>query len=107
MSSNSSKRKVPGALQKILKQDEKITEKFCLFMNKFLPFRQLRVHHKTLEITCHGIAWLAGWLAFIYLVHFPKFYEMQVNFFLGEFFKVLSNFCKLKYYLFIFLNYMK
>ncbi|EEB16515.1 presqualene diphosphate phosphatase, putative [Pediculus humanus corporis] len=77
------KRKVPGLLRRILNQDEKLTEKFCLFMNKFLPFRQLRVHHKALEITCHGAAWLAGWLIFIYLINSPKLYQMQVNFYIG------------------------
>ncbi|KAK6629212.1 hypothetical protein RUM43_003029 [Polyplax serrata] len=77
------KRTVPGPLQKLLKFDEKITEKFCLFANKFLPFRELRIHHKTLEITCHGLAWLAGWLAFIYLLSSSKLYEMQVNFLIG------------------------
>lgn len=84
MSSNKSNRKVPTPLRKILNLDEKLTEKFCLFMNKFLPFRDLKTHHMLFEVSCHGLLWLGGWMAFIYFFNSPKLYQMQVNFFLGE-----------------------
>lgn len=77
------KREVPGILQKILAADVFLTHRFCNWADCFLPFRSLRLHYKVLEISCHGIPWLSGWLAFIWLIDNRSLYQMQVNFFIG------------------------
>lgn len=35
------------------------------------------------QYSCHGLVWLAGWLAFVWLWDSPRLYEMQMNMFLG------------------------
>lgn len=45
------KRQVPPALQKLLKADVYMTNLLCTMMNKFLPFRSLKVHYKLLEVS--------------------------------------------------------
>ncbi|XP_021931968.1 phospholipid phosphatase 6 isoform X3 [Zootermopsis nevadensis] len=77
------KREVSGTLRKIIAADVFLTDRFCNWANCFLPFRSLRVHYKALEISCHGIPWLTGWMAFIWLVDSRSLYQMQVNFFIG------------------------
>lgn len=76
-------REVPAALQKIMAADVFLTDKFCNWANCFLPLRSLRLHYKVLEVSCHGILWLSGWIAFIWLVDSRSLYQMQVNFFIG------------------------
>lgn len=83
-SSNSPKREVPKELKHLLEIDAAWTEKFCLIVNQHLPFRTTQKHYKFLEISCHGIPWLAGWLAFVWLINSSSLYQMQVNFYLGK-----------------------
>lgn len=45
------KRQVPPALQRLLKADVYMTNLLCTMMNKFLPFRSLKVHYKLLEVS--------------------------------------------------------
>lgn len=80
---HSDRRVVPPALQKILKLDAEITDRFCNLANKFVPLRSLRTHYKLLEVSCHGLLWIAGWLALIWIVWTPSLFAMQVNFFIG------------------------
>lgn len=77
------KRDIPGPLQQLLKADVFLTDKFCNLANTFLPLRSLRIHYKALEISCHGIPWLCGWIAFIWLADKRSLYQMQANFFIG------------------------
>jgi len=78
------KRKVPDTLQKILNIDNYLTNKFCNLASKVLPTRSFRTHYKYLEYSCHGIPWLAGWLALIWILGNVNLFEMQVNFFIGN-----------------------
>lgn len=77
------KREVSTILQKILAADVIVTDKICNWSNFFLPLRSLRIHYKVLEISCHGIPWICGWIAFIWLMDKRSLYQMQVNFFIG------------------------
>ncbi|KAF5296564.1 hypothetical protein FQA39_LY12482 [Lamprigera yunnana] len=77
------KRNVSGPLRTVLECDKKYTEKFILWANQFLPFRSLRIHYKALEITCHGIPWFAGWLAFMWIYTNASLVQMQINMLLG------------------------
>ncbi|KAK9752325.1 PAP2 superfamily [Popillia japonica] len=81
--SEQNKRVVPPALRKILDYDEKLTNKFVNWANKFLPFRSLRIHYRALELTCHGVPWLAFWVAFTWLFNNQSLVQMQVNILLG------------------------
>ncbi|KAL0279705.1 UNVERIFIED_CONTAM: hypothetical protein PYX00_001205 [Menopon gallinae] len=83
MANQRPKREVHPALRKLLQLDEQLTEKFCLTVNRFLPLRALKIHYKMLEVSCHGLLWLIGWLAFIWLLNSPRHYQMQTNFFVG------------------------
>lgn len=51
MGKDQEKRQVPPALQKLLKADVYVTNSLCTFMEKFLPFRSLKVHYKMLEVS--------------------------------------------------------
>lgn len=45
--------------------------------------RSLKTHCKLLEASCHGVAWLSIWLAFIWTINNAKFHEMQINMLIG------------------------
>lgn len=77
------KRKIPPAIKKLLAWDVEMTKKFVSFMLNFVAFRSLKVHCKFLEYSCHGIVWLAGWMAYIWTVDNKESYQMQVNFMFG------------------------
>ncbi|XP_015122968.1 phospholipid phosphatase 6 [Diachasma alloeum] len=77
------KREVPSLLRKILAVDAYVTDEFVKKLERISPLRQLRVHCKLLEISAHGIPWLAGWLALLWIVNSKNLYQMQVNLFLG------------------------
>uniref|UniRef100_A0A1B6D5H9 Phosphatidic acid phosphatase type 2/haloperoxidase domain-containing protein n=1 Tax=Clastoptera arizonana TaxID=38151 RepID=A0A1B6D5H9_9HEMI len=81
--SSATKRQVPLALQKILKVDVYVTDLICNVAEKCVPLRSLRVHYKLLEVSCHGLLWLAGWLFLIWVLWRPSLFQMQVNFYLG------------------------
>ncbi|XP_014354811.1 phospholipid phosphatase 6 isoform X1 [Papilio machaon] len=73
------KRQVPPMLQKVLRYDVQITKKFVELALKTTALRSLRNHAKFLEISCHGIVWLASWLTFIWLFNNKELYQLQVN----------------------------
>jgi len=77
------KRQVPPALEKLLKTDVYLTNAVCSFMNKFLPFRSLKIHYKLLEVSCGGYLWLPAWLMLVWILWKRDLMEMQVNFFIG------------------------
>ncbi|XP_068628797.1 polyisoprenoid diphosphate/phosphate phosphohydrolase PLPP6 isoform X2 [Battus philenor] len=66
-------------LQKILRYDVQITKKFVELALKTTALRSLRNHAMFLEVSCHGIVWLAGWLSFIWLFSNKELYQLQVN----------------------------
>ncbi|XP_063634358.1 polyisoprenoid diphosphate/phosphate phosphohydrolase PLPP6 [Cydia splendana] len=73
------KRQVPKMLQKILQYDIQVTKKFVDGALQNTALRSLRNHAKFLEVSCHGIVWLAGWLSFIWLFNNKDLYQLQVN----------------------------
>ncbi|CAG9770478.1 unnamed protein product [Ceutorhynchus assimilis] len=79
MSRETPKRRPPLWLQQALAFDEQVTKKFVIWGNSWAPLHSLRVHYKALEITCHGIPWLAFWIAFTWLFNLPYLVELQVN----------------------------
>ncbi|XP_054275130.1 polyisoprenoid diphosphate/phosphate phosphohydrolase PLPP6-like [Macrosteles quadrilineatus] len=83
MTGHHEKRKVPPALEKILKTDVYLTNSLCNLMNKFLPFRSLKIHYKLLEVSCAGYVWLPVWIMLLWIVWKKELMEMQVNFFIG------------------------
>ncbi|XP_041973634.1 phospholipid phosphatase 6 isoform X2 [Aricia agestis] len=66
-------------LQKILQYDIQISKKFVDMSHSITALRSLRIHSKLLEVSCHGIVWLAGWLTFIWLFNSKDLYQLQVN----------------------------
>lgn len=80
---NTSKREVPPMLQRVLRYDVQVTKKFVDLALKITPLRSLRNHSKLLELSCHGIVWLAGWLSFIWLFNNKDLYQLQVNIFIA------------------------
>jgi len=77
------KRNIPEPIQKLLAYDVELTKKFVSFSLNFVPIRSLKTHCKFLEYSCHGIVWLAGLLAFCWLVDKPEWYQTQMNLFFG------------------------
>ncbi|XP_043286234.1 phospholipid phosphatase 6 [Venturia canescens] len=73
------KRNVPSILRRCLAVDAYLTNVFVKNIERFLPLRQLKVHYQVLEYSCHGIIWLAGLLAFIWILNKRDLYQMQVN----------------------------
>ncbi|XP_045505235.1 phospholipid phosphatase 6 isoform X2 [Colias croceus] len=70
-------------LQKILRYDIQITKKFVENAQRVTALRSLANHSKFLELSCHGIVWLAGWLTFIWLFNNSELYQLQVNMLIG------------------------
>ncbi|GLV32051.1 uncharacterized protein CBL_11993 [Carabus blaptoides fortunei] len=83
------KRQPPRTLQKILELDANVTQRFVLWANKLLPFRTTKMYYKMLEISCHGIPWLAFWIAFTWLFNNPDLIQMQVNMLIGLFLDII------------------
>ncbi|GAB1860393.1 Phospholipid phosphatase 6 [Camponotus japonicus] len=79
----SEKRQIPTLLRKVLAVDAYLTDEFVKLVEKFLPLRQLKVHYKLLEISCHGIVWLASSLVLIWILNSKSLYQMQVNLLIG------------------------
>ncbi|EDV98874.1 phospholipid phosphatase 6 [Drosophila grimshawi] len=71
------------ALQFILDQDVKLTDRFVSFLMRFATFKSLKIHCKFLEISCDGIAWLFTWTAFIWLLSSQELYQIQANMLIG------------------------
>ncbi|KAF7281158.1 polyisoprenoid diphosphate/phosphate phosphohydrolase PLPP6-like [Rhynchophorus ferrugineus] len=73
------KSRPPGWLRSILNLDEEVTKKFVVWGNGLSPLHSLRLHYKALEITCHGIPWLAFWLSLNWLFNCPDLIPLQIN----------------------------
>lgn len=41
--------------------------------------------HFSFQISCHGVPWIASWLAFVWVLNSSSLYQMQVNFMIGEY----------------------
>lgn len=79
----SDKRQVPMPLRKALAVDAYLTDELVKLVEKILPLRQLKVHYKLLEISCHGIPWLTLSLVFIWVLNSKTLYQMQINLLIG------------------------
>ncbi|KAL0111340.1 hypothetical protein PUN28_012910 [Cardiocondyla obscurior] len=79
----SNKRQVPTPLRKALAVDAYLTDKFVKLIEKILPLKQLKVHYKVLEISCHGIPWLIMSVVSIWIFNSKTLYQMQINLILG------------------------
>ncbi|EZA52143.1 phospholipid phosphatase 6 [Ooceraea biroi] len=77
------KREVPSTIRKVLAVDAYLTNAFVNWANQFLFLRQLKTHHKCLEISCNAIAWLATNLMLIWIFNNSNLYQMQVNLLIG------------------------
>lgn len=77
------KRNVPPAIRKLLEYDVKLTKSFVAFLLNLTPMRSFRTHCIFLEYSCHGVVWLAGWLAFCWIADNKDLYQMQVNMIVG------------------------
>ncbi|KAH0535308.1 phospholipid phosphatase 6 [Cotesia glomerata] len=83
MDKKNEKREIPSGLKKILDLDVYLTNAFVKKVENFMPMKQLKMHYRALEISAHTIPWLAGWLAFIWIINSKDLYQMQVNLFIG------------------------
>ncbi|XP_011162978.1 phospholipid phosphatase 6 [Solenopsis invicta] len=79
----SDKRQVPTPLRKVLAVDTYLTDQLVKLVERSLPLRQLKVHYKLLEISCHGIPWLGTSLILIWVFNSKSLYQMQVNLLIG------------------------
>ncbi|RLU18780.1 hypothetical protein DMN91_009137 [Ooceraea biroi] len=79
----SEKRQVPSLLRKVLAVDAYLTDELVKLTEKFLPLKQLKVHYRVLEISCHGVLWLATSLILIWVFNTRSLYQMQVNLLIG------------------------
>eukprot|EP00088_Acartia_fossae_P066985 TRINITY_DN8328_c0_g1_i17.p1 TRINITY_DN8328_c0_g1~~TRINITY_DN8328_c0_g1_i17.p1 ORF type:complete len:210 (-),score=13.30 TRINITY_DN8328_c0_g1_i17:176-805(-) len=76
MASEKPKRELPSALKKTLDLDIKITKEFVEAVKNKVPLQNYRQHMKMLEISCHGIPWLALCMLGLYSFDRP---ELWVN----------------------------
>lgn len=79
----SDKRQVPTPLKKALAVDAYLTDELVKLVEKITPLKQLKVHNKLLEISCHGIPWLAMSLVLIWILNSKTLYQMQINLLIG------------------------
>lgn len=70
-------------IKTILEYDVRLSKAFVCFLLNFVAFRSLKNHCGFLEISCHGVVWLAGWLSFCWMINNPSLYEMQINMLFG------------------------
>lgn len=77
------KRTASPLLRCILDIDKKISENVVKHIEKFMPMRQLQIHYKALEISCHGLIWITLTLALIWILDNRNLYQMQVNLLIG------------------------
>ena len=73
------KREVPDGLKSILEWDKKITRKTFDAFDKKFGYLNYRSQMKWLENSCHGIPWLIGTVAMIYLGAWPGGVELWMN----------------------------
>ncbi|KMQ92401.1 presqualene diphosphate phosphatase, partial [Lasius niger] len=86
----SEKRQIPTLLRKVLAVDAYLTDKFVKLIEKFLPLKQLKVHCTLLEVSCHGIPWLAISLILIWVLNSKSLCQMQVNLLIGLLLDIIS-----------------
>ncbi|XP_029173161.1 phospholipid phosphatase 6-like [Nylanderia fulva] len=86
----SEKREIPTLLRKVLAVDAYLTDELVKLAEKFLPLKQLKVHYKLLEVSCHGIVWLAISLVLIWIFNSKSLYQMQVNLLIGLLLDIIS-----------------
>jgi len=79
----SDKRQISTPLRKALAVDAYLTDQFVKLVEKVLPLRQLQVHYKLLEISCHGVPWLVTSLILIWVLNSKTLYQMQINLLIG------------------------
>lgn len=60
-----------------------LTKKFVAYCLNFVQIRSFKNHCKFLEWSCHGVVWLAGLIAFTYIMGNSKLHEMEVNLFVA------------------------
>lgn len=77
------KRDVPSPLRKFLAVDAYLTNVFVNWVHQFLFLKQLKTYYRSLEVSCHGVAWLAVTLMFIWVLSNKNLYQMQVNLLIG------------------------
>lgn len=77
------KRDVPSTLRKFLAVDAYLTNVFVNWAEQVLLLKRLKAYHKTLDISCHSIAWLATNLMLVWVFNNSNLYQMQVNLFIG------------------------
>ena len=70
------KREVPEGLKKVLEWDKKVTKSAFDFFNRKYG-QEARSGLKALEYSCHGIPWLAGTVALLYLA--PSQIQLGMN----------------------------
>lgn len=75
----SEKRQISPMLRTILNLDKLLTQNFVKCIECLLPLKQLKLHYRALEISCHGILWLASSLALIWILNNASLFQMQVN----------------------------
>ncbi|XP_032674912.1 phospholipid phosphatase 6-like [Odontomachus brunneus] len=76
-------RRIRKSLRTVLTVDTYLTDAFVNLVEKFLPLRQLEIHYKFLELSCHGIPWLTTILIFIQILDNKSLFQMQVNLMIG------------------------
>lgn len=77
-------------LQQILTTDVCLTNVFINRAERILPFWQFKNYYKFLEFSGHGLLWLSGWLAFIWISNNTNLHQMQVNLMIGLMFDILT-----------------
>ncbi|XP_071636376.1 polyisoprenoid diphosphate/phosphate phosphohydrolase PLPP6-like [Temnothorax longispinosus] len=77
------KREIPSMLRKFLAVDAYLTNAFVKWAEQVSLLRRLKAHNKTLDISCHSIAWLVTNLMLIWVFNNSNLYQMQVNLLIG------------------------
>lgn len=72
-----SKREVPAALRSLLEADKRLTKRCCEAFDRAYGLARHRAAFKYLEVSCHGLPWLGGVFAALYLR--PAGVELWVN----------------------------
>ncbi|XP_031773410.1 phospholipid phosphatase 6 isoform X2 [Apis florea] len=73
------KREIPLIIRNTLDLDIRLTKVFAECIEDLKPMRKLKAYYKILEISCHGIIWLALSLAFIWILNSKNLYQVQIN----------------------------
>ncbi|KAG0725502.1 Phospholipid phosphatase 6 [Chionoecetes opilio] len=78
------KRVVPRPLRRLLDWDTVMTDKFVKYVDRnYGPISKYKTTMKALEYSCHGIPWLLGTAAFIFLLQAASSRQLLVNIFIA------------------------